>query len=114
MKLNATELDLLSSINEYQAARKRTAQSFLGTPVALLAVYWFLGSLPEFLMGALLSVIVLAFMHLLRVYFEIGPEYKLVEMLRKFVNHDPDVIAKLAAHEKATNDEVRAQEVSGR
>lgn len=114
MKLNVTELEFLSNINEYQAARKRTAQSFLGQPVVLFAVTWYFGNLGEFMIGVLLAVILLAFLHLLRVYLEIGPEYKLVEMLRKFVNHDPNVIAKIAAHEKSTNSGLEAQEATNK
>lgn len=105
MRLNATELKLLSEVDDYQATRKRLARSNVITLGAFIAACWYFRQFTEFSLGILLTLLVTAFMHALRVHFEIGRDFKFIEILRKYVNNDADVIKQFATRNEPTSNE---------
>ena len=96
MKLTDKELELLTNIESRRRARKLGAWIALIGAVALVLVTAKFGWLPS-LTGSGVPAVLLgaAAAHLAWVYSSARPEDRLMELLQRYVNQDPDAVQQL-------------------
>ena len=97
MNLSAKEVKLLSELSARQKRRMWDAWlSFLMTIALMVATYGY-GMLPALTEGPFLGMAAgLTLAHLIHVYFAVRPEDKLIELLQRYVNNDPEAVAQLS------------------
>jgi hypothetical protein len=97
MKLSARELKFYSEVETRFVRRKRDAWLSLAGVILLIvltenfALFSGLGDVWIFSL-----VIPVAVGYLAHVYFAVRPEDKLVELLQRYVNQDPEAVAQIA------------------
>jgi hypothetical protein len=105
MKLSARELKFLSEVETRHLRRKRDAWLYLIAVFLLIVltnnVEVFAALDDTSILGAGIAVAVI---YLVKLYFAVRPEDKLVELLQRYVNQDPEAVAQLA--ESTTPDEI--------
>ena len=105
MKLSARELKFLSEVETRHVRRRRDAWIYLIAVFLLILlsnkVEVFAGLADTSILGVGIGV---AVAYLVHVYFAVRPEDKLVELLQRYVNQDPEAVAQLA--ESTTADEI--------
>ncbi len=92
MKLSSKEIEMFSQIEKSKKRRRINAwMNSLAIPVYILIVKFldFGDSLPFMLGGALVG---LSLANLSHVYFGVRSEDKLIGLLQRYVNRDPDAI----------------------
>ena len=97
MKLTTNEMKLLLNLSKRRRRRKWDAWSwFLSTIGLMIATYGygFFPSLTEWPILGMAAGLTLA--NLVHVYFAVRPEDKLVELLQRYVNRDPEAVKQLA------------------
>lgn len=96
MKLSSREIELLADIDKRRSNRRRDAWIWLATAVIFVAaehmgVPW-LESIDTFLV-AILGVSVAYLVHS---YFAVRPEDKLLDLLQRYVDRDPEALLQIA------------------
>lgn len=97
MKLSAKEVKLISKLSTRRKHRKWDAWlSFLSTVGLIVATYGY-GMFPSLMEWPILGIMTgAAFAYLVHVYFGVRPEDKLIELLRRYLDRDPEAIAQIA------------------
>lgn len=97
MKLSAKEVKLISDLSTKRKRRVWGAWVSFLTVVALLVATYGYGMFPALGEGPFLGFAVgAAFVNLVHVYFGVRPEDKLIDLLQRYVNQDPEAIAQIA------------------
>ena len=96
MKLTAKEVKLLSALSKRHKRRKWDAWfSFLSTIALIVATYGY-GMFPSLIEWPFLGMAAGGTSgYLMHVYFAVRPEDKLIELLQRYVNRDPEAVAQL-------------------
>ena len=98
MKLSSKEVELISKWPARLKRRKRDAWSYFVSVTALMVATHGYGMFPYFAEGPVLAVAMTAtIFYLANVYFAVRPEDKLVELLRRYIDRDPEAIEQIAA-----------------
>ena len=97
MKLTAKEVELLSGVAACRKRRKWDAWvSFLLVIALMIAVLGY-GVFPSFAESQFLGMAAGASVaYLIHVYFAVRPEDKLIGLLQRYVNRDPEAVAQLS------------------
>jgi len=98
MKLTATEVKMLSRLSARRKRRMWDAWlSFLLAVALNIATYGY-GVFPSLTESPFLGMAVgVSFAYLVHVYFAVRPEDKLIELLQRYVNRDPEAVKQLSA-----------------
>ncbi len=97
MKLSAKEVKLISDVSKNRKQRKWGAWLGFLTATGLLVATEGFGIFPSLRESSILVIAVVAtFAHLIHVYFAVRPEDKLVDLLQRYINRDPEAVARLS------------------
>jgi len=96
MKLTANEVKLLTALSKRHKRRKWDGWfSFLATVALIVATYGY-GMFPSLIEWPFLGIAAGgAATYLMHVYLAVRPEDKLIELLQRYVNRDPEAVAQL-------------------
>lgn len=105
MKLTARELKFLLDVEPRRVRRRRDAWIYFLIALLLVVLMNKVDMFETLVDPSILGVgLGFAGMYLAHTYFAVRPEDKLVELLQRYVNMDPEAVAQLA--ESTTPDEI--------
>ena len=96
MRLSEGELEILSQLDSYQKKRRKTAWSTFGVVLISWAVLAYLGRMTDQLFGMITVLFIVTLSNALRAQFQLSPEDKLLDLLRRYVNRDAEAIAQMS------------------
>lgn len=99
MKLSAKEVKLISGLSDRKRRRKWDAWlTFVSATGLTVATYGY-GLFPSLMEWPILGFATGASVaYLVHVYFAVRPEDKLIELLRRYVDRDPEAIAQISGN----------------
>ena len=108
MKLSAKVLKFISEIETRRVRRRRDAWTYLVVAFLLVVLSNNVEVFSSLANESLLFIgIAVAAMYLAHTYFAVRPDDKLVDLLQRYVNQDPEAVAQLA--ESTAPDEVKEE-----